>query len=378
MNSKAQKAVQQSLDSVTKDPSTGIAGIVLVAVDKNGDQICACPSGKRGLNRDEPMTMDTVFWIASCTKLICTIACMQAVEQGQLRLDDAQQVHYLCPELNQKNVLRDDGTLEDRKRDITLRMLLSHTSGFGYEFFNEKLREYGRPVGYDVFHADIRDVLRMPLVKQPGEGWEYGTGIDWAGIVLERATGVRLNDWIQNNIMEPLGLKAVNIAILAETREDRERLFHSGGAGCFAKPAEYVQILAALLNDGKSPITGERILQGDTVNMMWENQVSDMPDFARQGIPDAKREHTNPTPELYPQEGNPPQGWGLSFMLTQEPGATGRGRNTAWWAGIANLFWWCDREKGVAGMIASQIMPFLDPNILGQWVACESAVYASV
>ncbi|KAK4503729.1 hypothetical protein PRZ48_004644 [Zasmidium cellare] len=412
MNSKAQKAVQQSLDSVTGDPSTGIAGIVFVAVDKNGNQICACPSGKRGLNRDEPMTMDTVFWIASCTKLICTIACMQAVEQGQLRLDDAKQVHYLCPELNQKKVLRDDGTLEDRKRDITLRMLLAHTSGFGYEFFNEKLREYGRPVGYDVFHADIRDVLRMPLVKQPGEGWEYGTGIDWAGIVLERATGVRLNDWIQNNIMEPLGLKAVNMfptaemkrqlafmhqrwpsdpskkseerdhiyrePILAETPEDRERLFHSGGAGCFAKPAEYVQILATLLNDGKSPITGERILQQDTVNMMWENQIPDMPDFARQGIPDAKREQTNPTPELYPQEGNPPQGWGLSFMLTQEPGATGRGRNTAWWAGIANLFWWCDREKGVAGMIAGQIMPFLDPNILGQWVACESAVYASV
>lgn len=251
----------------------------------------------------------------------------------------------------------------------------------------------------------------MPLVHQPGEAWEYGTGIDWAGIVLERATGVRLNDWIQNNVMEPLGLKAVNMfptaemkshlafmhqrwpgdlskkseerdhiyrePILAETREDRERLFHSGGAGCFAKPAEYVQILAALLNDGKSPITGARILQEETVQMMWENQIPDMPNFARQGVPDAKREQTNPTPELYPQDGNPPQGWGLSFMLTQEPGATGRGKNTAWWAGIANLFWWCDREKGVAGMIASQIMPFLDPNILGQWVACESAVYAS-
>lgn len=252
----------------------------------------------------------------------------------------------------------------------------------------------------------------MPLVKQPGEGWEYGTGIDWAGIVLERATGVRLNDWIQNNIMEPLALKAVNMfptaemkrdlasmhqrwpgdsskrseerdhvyrePLLAESGEDRERLFHSGGAGCFAKPTEYVQILAALLNDGKSPITGARILQEDTVKMMWKNQIRDMPDFARQGIPDAKREHTNSTPELYPQDGSPGQGWGLSFMLTQEPGATGRGRNTAWWAGIANLFWWCDREKGVAGMIASQMMPFLDPNILGQWVACESAVYASV
>jgi len=84
------------------------------------------------------------------------------------------------------------------------------------------------------------------------------------------------------------------------------------------------------------------------------------------------------TCRLYPQEGNPPQGWGLSFMLTQEPGATGRGRNTAYWAGIANLFWWCDREKGVAGMIACQVMPFGDPNVLGQWGACEAAVYAAL
>lgn len=73
--------------------------------------------------------------------------------------------------------------------------------------------------------------------------------------------------------------------------------------------------------------------------------------------------------------GNPPQGWGLSFMLTIEPGPTGRGRNTAWWAGIANLFWWCDREKGVAGMIASQVMPFADMNVLGQWITCETEVY---
>lgn len=102
------------------------------------------------------------------------------------------------------------------------------------------------------------------------------------------------------------------------------------GAGAFAKPAEYVQVLATLLNDGKSPKTGAQILKPETVKAMFENQISQHPDFARVGIPAAKPEQTNPAPELYPQEGNPPQGWGLSFMITQEPGATGRGRNTAW------------------------------------------------
>lgn len=102
---------------------------------------------------------------------------------------------------------------------------------------------------------------------------------------------------------------------------------------------------------------------------MFENQIPEFPDFGRQGIPAGKPEHTNPLPEMYPQEGNPAQGWGLSFMITHEAGATGRGRNTGmyrfsclsmrkltllsgWWAGIANLFWWCDRERGVAGMVS--------------------------
>jgi CubicO group peptidase (beta-lactamase class C family) len=175
----------------------------------------------------------------------------------------------------------------------------------------------------------------MPLVNQPGTVWEYGTGIDWAGIVLERATGVRLNDWIQANIMQPLGLKNINMfptpemkkelaymhqkwpgqdkseerdhiyrePIVAESDAEKEKLFNSGGAGCYAKPAEYVQVLAALLNDGTSPKTGKQILKPETVKAMWENQIKEHPNFARQGIPAAKPEQTNPIPELYPQEG---------------------------------------------------------------------------
>ena len=133
VNQKAQDAVQKSLDSVTGDKSTGVAGLVFVAVDKQGNEICAVPSGHKGLKSKQPMTLDTVFWIASCTKLLATMACMQAVEQGSLSLDDHKQVYKLCPELEKVKVLQDDGTLVDKKKDITLRMLLSHTAGFGYE-----------------------------------------------------------------------------------------------------------------------------------------------------------------------------------------------------------------------------------------------------
>jgi len=133
VNQKAQEAVQKSLDSVTGDKSTGIGGLVFVAVDKDGNELAAHASGKKGLNSKEPMTLETVFWIASCTKLLASMACMQAVEQGKLKLDDHKQVYELCPELEKVKVLQEDGSLVDKKQDITLRMLLSHTAGFGYE-----------------------------------------------------------------------------------------------------------------------------------------------------------------------------------------------------------------------------------------------------
>lgn len=136
VNQKAQDAVQKSLDSVTGDKSTGVAGLVFVAIDKNGDEIAAAASGKKGVGESRaPMDLDTVFWIASCTKIIATMACMQAVEQGLLQLDDHESLYKLCPELKDKQVLKDDGTLEPKKKEITLRMLLSHTAGFGYELY---------------------------------------------------------------------------------------------------------------------------------------------------------------------------------------------------------------------------------------------------
>lgn len=271
-NQKLHQTVQQSLDSVTSDSSKGISGLVFAAIDKNGEVLTANASGNRGLNTKKPMTLDTVFWIASCTKLLATIACMQCIEQGTLKLDDSAHLYKLCPELEKVQVLEDDGKLVDKKKDITLRMLLSHTAGFGYEFFNPKLRDYGRPVGFDVFQGDPIEIYRMPLVNQPGSRWEYGINIDWAGIALERATGTGLNEYMQKNIFEPLGLQNITMfpnqhmkshlasmhqqwhngsveerdhvyrrPLQAETKEEQERIVNSGGAGCFAKPTEYIR-----------------------------------------------------------------------------------------------------------------------------------------
>lgn len=122
------KAVQATLDGVTSNAETGVAGLVFAAINKDGDLITANASGNRGLNTKEPMNLETTFWIASCTKMIATIAVMQLVEQGKLDLDDHKQLYKLCPELEKVKVLTDDGKLEDKEAEITLRMLLSHVS----------------------------------------------------------------------------------------------------------------------------------------------------------------------------------------------------------------------------------------------------------
>ncbi|KAF2421035.1 beta-lactamase, partial [Tothia fuscella] len=413
LSSKAADTIKSSLDACTSNPDSGIPGLVFVSVDKNGKTLASHFSGKRAPSSPEPMTEDTVFWIASCTKMITGLACMQLVEQGKIDLDDAQAVYKLCPELEKVKVIDGDKLLE-RKGDITLRMLLTHTAGFGYEFFDPRIQEFGRNsdveeglgvkgVGYQVFSGDERDILKMPLVNQPGQIWEYGINVDWAGIIVERLTSLTLNDYFQQHIFKPLGLENISFfpskhmksnvatmlqrspdgktttrdhlyrrALLAQTDHEKKHIFNSGGAGCFAKPAEYIQILAAFLNGGVSAKTGNRILKSETIDLMWTNQIPQFPNFARGNtVPPADLTLANPAPEFYPQGGDPPQGWGLSFFLTIAPGETGRGANTAWWAGISNQFWWCDREKGVAGMMCGQILPFGDPQVMGQWVGCE-------
>lgn len=107
---------------------------------------------------------------------------------------------------------------------------------------------------------------------------------------------------------------------------------------------------------------------------MFTNQLPQFPQFGRQGIADAKPDLTNPLPDLYPIQGNPPQGWGLTFMLTGANPVTGRSAQTCYWAGLPNLYWWCDREHGVAGFVCSQILPFLDAGVAGLWFKLEAVV----
>jgi len=166
--------------------------------------------------------------------------------------------------------------------------------------------------------------------------------------------------------------------LIVASKDEIESTFNAGGAGCFAKPAEYCQIIATLLNDGTSPKTGAQILKPETVKQMFTNQIPEMPNFGRQGIVPPKPEFSNALPELYPQPHDQAQGWGLTFFQHVHPGPTGRSGSTGWWAGLPNLFWWCDRENGLGGIIATQILPFGDMKVMGLWGQIEAGLYAGI
>lgn len=131
-----------------------------------------------------------------------------------------------------------------------------------------------------------------------------------------------------------------------------------------------------LMNEGKSPCNGTRILEKETVNELFTNQIPQFPNFGRQGVPGTKKDLTAGAADFYPVEGNPPQGFCMAGMLT--PTFTGRSENSAWWCGMANLYWWCDREKGIAGMLCAQVLPFGDIPIISLWDDLEKTVYKSL
>ncbi|VUC22992.1 unnamed protein product [Clonostachys rosea] len=368
------------------------------------DAIVISQPGHGSLNLQDVSANDQVFWLASCTKLITSIACMQLVEQGKLALDDGDELEELCPELRDIKVLKSDGSMSEKNKQITLRMLLTHTAlnahiphlayfispslltlieaGFGYSFLNKKLEKYN----YNEFSGLAQD-FHQPLVNQPGERFEYGISIDWAGIAVERVTKTNLRDYMQKHIFTPTGIKDLSL-FPSKNMKDRlagiwqrdangclsprpypldkplaqdqtSGIFHSGGAGVWGTAREYSR---------------KAILRPETVDMMFENQLPDDPNFARVALPAIKPELVNPASELYPL--CPPsesQGWGLGFMISG--GVTGRSKHTVHWSGLSNCFWWCDRDNGVAGIVASQVLPFADLKAVQLWANVETAVY---
>jgi CubicO group peptidase (beta-lactamase class C family) len=368
-----------------------VPGVVALAATRDGP-IFQGAHGMRALGGAEPMTMDTVFTLASMTKAVTSVAAMQLVEEGRLRLDGP--IAAVLPEAAGARVLEGfDATgqpiLRPARGAVTLRHLLAHTAGYGYDFWDPVLDRYMRMAGLS---GGPRTAKGMPLRFDPGTAWQYGINTDLVGQMVEAVSGVSLGAWCRERIFGPLGMEETSFAVPPAWRErmagrhqrgpdgvltldtdfvpPEQVEIEGGGGGLFGTGPDYLRFLRMLLNGGA--LDGVRILAPETVAEMGRDQISPV---EVQPLPESLIPGRSNVADLFP--GMRKQ-WGLGFLLNTEAAPGRRAANSLAWAGLYNTYYWIDPASGVTGVVLTQILPFADPPVLDLLSRFETAVYASL
>lgn len=388
--STALKAACDGILNKTVAGDTRVPGVVAMATDRSANSYEGA-AGERVLGGGQAMTTDSVFRIFSTTKAITGTTVMQLVEDGKLDLD-APAKNY-APGLGKVQVLEGfdsagNPRLRAPKRDITTRMLMLHTAGFAYDFFNEQYLRLATDHGLPSVVTSSKAALDAPILFDPGEDWEYGLNMDWAGQVVEGIAGKRLGEVMQERVFEPLGMTdtaftfspdmLARLATVHQREADggltpltdfelpQDPEVHMGGHGLYSTVGDYMRFIRMILNDG----AGEngRVLNPETVAQMERNGLGDRKIKLLPGVIPALSNDA----EFFP---GMPKSWGLTFMINEETAPTGRPAGALGWAGLTNLFYWIDRQNGIGGFWATQILPFADPVSFGGYMDFETAVY---
>lgn len=384
-------AIDAVLDGVVES-TPRVPGVAAVATDRNGN-IYEGARGERVLGGGTEFTTDTVCAIFSTTKAVGGTAALQLVEEGKLDLD-APAKEYV-PRIGEIQVL--DGISEDGeprlrapKRDITTRHLLTHTAGFAYDVFNETYAKLAERQFYPSVIGATWESLETPLLFDPGEQWEYGSNIDWAGMVVEAITGKRLGEVMKDRIFDPLGMDSTAFSMTDDMRSRLARIHarspedgsltpldmelppdpdvHMAGHGLYGTADDYVKFIRMWLNDGRGP-GGEQVLEPETVEMATRNHLPE--GMTIKMLPGVIPASSNDA-EFFP---GMPKTWALTFMINEEDAPTGRPAGSIAWAGLPNLYYWIDRRNGLGGFWATQVFPFADPTSVGGFLDFEKAVY---
>ena len=370
--------------------SGAVPGVVAAVANREG-VLYEGAFGERALGSGNAMTNDTVGWMASMTKAITSVAAVQCVERGHLKLDEPAK--NICPELGHVGVLTGfdaNGKPQTRppQRDITLRQLLTHSAGFSYEIWNTDMQKVQAALEIPSVTECKNKALTLPLLFDPGERWEYGINIDWAGKMIEKVSGQTLGQYLQHNLLEPLGMNSTAFHINADMRQrlatphlrgpdgqltlfpfeiPQEPEFEMGGGGLYGTVGDYLKFLRMVLNYGQ--LGGERVLTPEGVVSLGLNQMGDCRVYnLKAAIP-----LTNDA-EFFP---GIPKSWSLAFQINHEAAPTGRPAGGMMWAGLANSFYWVDQTTGLAGVYMTQIFPFADSKSLPLFYDFEKAVYQS-
>ena len=367
------------LDAVARGD---VPGVVAMVTDRNG-VLYQGAFGVADVGTNRPMTVDTIFRIASMTKPITSLAAMQLVEQGRLSLEDPAE-KYLPQLANLKVFESFDArtnayTVRSAKRAPTVRQMLTHTAGLGYNFTSPILRDF-KPRAGETYVAG-------PLLFDPGEQWLYSSGIDWAGRIVEKLSGKNLETYFRDHIFGPLGMSDTSYSV-PDDRKRRMTLVHLrrpdgtfqvdplqppmsvaqpiGGGGLASTASDYVRFLQMVLNQGT--LNGARIASPETIAVMGRNHIGSVGVRAlKTAMPERSSDFTFVT------DGR--DKFGIGFMVTAEARPGRRSAGSLSWGGLHNTYFWIDPERGIAGVILMQFLPFSDSKALAVYDAFERAVY---
>jgi CubicO group peptidase (beta-lactamase class C family) len=370
------KVVQQYIDS-------GLINGAIALVAKNGKIVYYKGLGYDDKELKQPMKKDAIFRIASQTKAITSVAVMQLVEEGKILLDDP--IYKYIPDfrmpvvLDKFNPADSSYTTIPAKKEITIRELLTHTSGIGYAQIGAPQMNaiyskagvvggIGLPAGMKL-STNILRLAKLPLMHHPGEKWTYGLNDDVLGYLVEVLTGLSFDEYLRKKIFEPLGMKDTYFYIPAEKQSRLAKLysedslkhavkmpetiqlngnfyrdypnikggtFYSGGGGLVSTAYDYAIFMQMLLNGGD--YNGNHILSKASIRLMTTNQIGTMSRNAFGG-PDTK--------------------FGLGFELVT-PSSYGRSyysMDTFSWGGMFSSSYWIDPTEKIVAQFVLQMLP---------------------
>jgi methyl acetate hydrolase len=345
--------------------------------------------GTRDSTSGSKVAPDSIFAIASMTKAVTSVAAMQLVEQGKLKLDEP--VSKLVPQFAKLQVLDSydasgKPVLRPVRTPVTLKHLLTHTSGLCYDTWSEEMQRYEKAGG-----AAPSGVAPLPpLMFDPGARWQYGYGADWAGRLVEIVSGMTLEQYFQSNILQPLGMHDTSFIMVADkfdrmvSRHDRQpdgalkeepRVLpapptaFNGGGGLYSTAADYIKFTQMILRRGRAA-DGRQVLHPKTVEHMSSNQIGAL------GAGKLKTFTPERSSDVDMQPGASEK-WGLGFLINTTPYSGGRSAGSLAWAGIWNTFYWIDPKRKICAVIMMQFLPFVDKEAVGLLGDFEQAVYAA-
>jgi CubicO group peptidase (beta-lactamase class C family) len=342
--------------------SSDLPSVVVIASNTLNEERSFC-YGKSIWNDTINITKDHIFKLHSMTKVLTSVAALQLVERGQIGLDD--DLSSLMPEMTDIPILI-NGELSKAKTPITLRHLLTHTSGFGYACCTD-----AELANFDNRNWKYEDAPRR---FESGTKFMYGTSLEWVGKVIEKVSQSSLEVYFKENITKPLEMHRTFFNVpdslkkfivsrgyrgtdgkqpLTEIKDriPKEKVTSfSGDDGLWSSPNDYMRLLKCLLNYGA--YKDVELLKKKTVEEMLKNQIGDI-------NMDSKGNYFNPAYccNLENFTTNSTK-WGLAWAIDNEGKSYGRKPRTVFWGGMMNTYFYIDYKSGVASCIFTQHIPF--------------------